>query len=602
MGKLLKHLKGFELHVAATILLLMVQAYCDLALPQYMSDMVDVGITQSLAQGGESREAMNYLGTQGAGMLLFSAVMMLSAILTGLLAARTGAGVGRNLRERVFKKVMSFSNREIDQFSTASLITRSTNDIQQVVMVTIMMMRMIIYAPVLGIGGVIKVAGTRTGMGWIVGAAVGIILVIVLVLMSAAIPEFKKMQVLIDRLNLVSREILTGTSVIRAFSRERYEEGRFETASRDVMKNQLFVNRIMSLMMPLMMLIMNGITLVIVWFGTKGVDQGNLMVGDLMAFITYTIQIVMSFLMLTMISVMLPRGLVSAKRIDEILITRETICDSSPVQDEGLGEAKGRVVFEQVSFRYPGADEDALEEISFTAEPGEVTAVIGSTGCGKSTLLHLIPRLYDVTEGRITIDGVDIRELSQHKLRSLIGFVPQKGILFSGTIASNLKFAGSWITEEQMAEAAETAQAKDFIEEKPEKYEREISQGGTNLSGGQRQRLSIARAIAKGAKIFLFDDSFSALDYKTDIALRKALNQKTKSAAILIVAQRINTILHADKIIVLEEGRMVGMGTHQQLLEGCETYREIAGSQLSEAELIAQKPKTAKEREGMQHE
>ncbi len=726
MGKLFKHLKGSGLAVAAIVVLLVIQAYCDLALPQYMSDIVDVGITQrgienvapdvmseetyenlslfmsqdektayekaytknadgnyeldkqdketiaamneilggpiivvslfndpeqvaalSEKSGGqipanmtldmikqaeaagmldqnqllEMRDKMienfgdmkdsiisqsatlmiqseyedlgidlgkvqlNYLLGKGGIMLGFSVVMMLSAILVGLLASRAGAKMGLDLRGKVFKKVISFSNAEIDQFSTASLITRSTNDIQQVQMVTIMMLRMIIYAPILGFGGVIKVASTRTGMGWIIGVAVGVILLIVGVLLAVTMPKFKKMQNLIDRLNLVSREILTGTSVIRAFSRERYEEQRFEKANNDLMQNQLFVNRVMTLMMPLMMMLMNGITLTIVWFGAQGVDMGTMMVGDLMAFITYTMQIVMSFLMLTMVSVMLPRAIVSAKRIDEILVTEESIHDSLTVKDEQMANAKGAITFEDVSFRYPNANEDALEHLSFSANPGETTAIIGSTGCGKSTLLHLIPRFYDVSGGRITIDGVDIREVSQSKLRSLMGFVPQKGVLFSGNIASNIKFAGDWITDEQMKDAAEVAQAADFIEEKQEKYGSEIAQGGTNVSGGQRQRLSIARAIAKQAKIFLFDDSFSALDYKTDIALRKALNQKVKDATVIIVAQRINTILHADKIIVLDDGKIVGMGTHRELLDSCEAYLEIAKSQLSEAEL-----------------
>jgi ATP-binding cassette subfamily B protein len=550
-----------------------------------MSDIVDVGITQLAVTGADNDEAMNYLLGRGGGMLFFSVVMMIASIFVSLLAARTGAGMGSRLRGQVFKKVISFSNAEIDQFSTASLITRSTNDIQQIVMVTIFLLRMIIYAPILGIGGIIKVAETQTGMSWIIGVAVGIILVIVIVLLTVTMPKFKKMQTLIDRLNLVSREILTGTSVIRAFSRERYEEKRFDVANRDLMRNQLFVNRMMSLMMPLMMLIMNGITLVIVWFGAQGVDTGSLEVGDLMAFITYTMEIVMSFLMLTMISVMLPRAVVSAKRIDEILMTEETVCDAETVFDERLNDAKGTVVFDDVSFRYPNANEDALEHISFTATAGETTAIIGSTGCGKSTLLNLIPRFFDVTAGRITVDGVDIRTVSQSKLRSLIGLVPQKGVLFSGDIASNIKFAGDWISDEQMIEAAQVAQAEDFIGEKPDHYQSEIAQGGTNVSGGQRQRLSIARAIARQAKIFLFDDSFSALDYKTDIALRKALNAKVKEATVIIVAQRINTILHADKIIVLDDGRIAGMGTHRELLAGCAAYQEIANSQLSEAEL-----------------
>lgn len=527
----------------------------------------------------------NYLYRTGGMMLAYSVVMTATAILVGLLAARIGAKLGLNLRERVFTRVVSFSHAEMEQFSTASLITRSTNDIQQVQMVVVMMLRMVVYAPIIGIGGVVKVLRTRTGLGWIIVVAVISILTLVCVLMVVAMPKFKKMQTLVDRLNLVSREILTGVPVIRAFSREKFEEGRFDKANRDLMQTQLFTNRVMNIMMPVMMLIMNGISIMIVWFGAKGIDLGNLMVGDMLAFITYTMQIVMSFLMLTMISVMLPRAGVAAGRIEEVISTPSGITDKEQVQDEKLGDAKGVVSFENVSFRYPGADEDALENLTFTAGPGETTAIIGSTGCGKSTLLNLIPRFYDVTGGRITIDGVDIRELSQHKLRSLLGYVPQKAVLFSGDIASNLKFGGEDISDSRMEEAAQIAQAAEFIESKPEKYHSEIAQGGTNVSGGQKQRLSIARAIAKSPKIFLFDDSFSALDYKTDVTLRKALRKKTKDATVIIVAQRISTILHADRILVLDEGKIAGMGTHRELLQECEAYREIAKSQLSETEL-----------------
>lgn len=528
---------------------------------------------------------MNYLLLMGAKMLGFSLVMMLSAILVGLLAAKIGAKLGLNLRDRVFKKVVSFSNAEMDSFSTASLITRSTNDIQQVQMVVVMMLRMVVYAPIIGVGGVIKVASTRTGMGWIIGVAVGAIISLVAVLMVVAMPKFKKMQTLVDRLNLVSREILTGVPVIRAFSREKFEEKRFEKANKDLMGTQLFTSRVMSFMMPLMMLIMNCITLSIVWFGAKGIDMGNLMVGDLLAFITYTMQIVMSFLMLTMISVMLPRAGVAANRIEEVIHTESSIKDKEVVMDDKLNNAQGVVRFEHVKFRYPGAEEDALMDLSFTAKPGETTAIIGSTGSGKSSVLNLIPRFYDVTSGKVTIDDVDVRDMSQSKLRSLLGYVPQKGVLFSGDIASNLKFGGDNISDEKMKEAAEIAQATEFIDSKPEGYESPISQGGTNVSGGQKQRLSIARAIAKSPKIFLFDDSFSALDYKTDVVLRKALNEKVQDATVIIVAQRISTILHADQIVVLEDGNVVGIGNHEQLLESCETYQEIAKSQLSEAEL-----------------
>ena len=689
MLKIFKYLKESKWSVLAIIALLVVQAYCDLALPQYTADIVDVGIGQkgietvvpermrgstyevlgalmtqeekvlfssayrqeadgnyvfqgdqdtvefleealgipalllsmgntggiSEAEGlrdllgaevtdqqllqireqvlqelGESGETLlaqrgilfvqqeyeslgmdmgriqtNYLLRTGGMMLVYSVVMMATAILVGLLASRIGAKLGLNLRERVFTKVVSFSHGEMEKFSTASLITRSTNDIQQVQMVVVMMLRMVVYAPIIGVGGVVKVLRTRTGMGWIIVVAVALILGLVGVLMGVAMPRFKKMQTLVDRLNLVSREILTGVPVIRAFSREKFEEERFDRANRDLMSTQLFTGRVMTIMMPAMMLIMNGISIMIVWFGAQGIDLGNLMVGDMLAFITYTMQIVMSFLMLTMISVMLPRAGVAAGRIQEVIDTQVSIVD--------------------VSFRYPGADEDALEHLTFTARPGETTAIIGGTGCGKSTLLNLIPRFYDVTGGRITLDGVDIREVSLHKLRSLLGYVPQKGVLFSGDIASNLKFAGGDISDDAMEEAARIAQAEEFILAKAEGYRSEISQGGTNVSGGQKQRLSIARAIAKNPRVYLFDDSFSALDYKTDVTLRKALQEKTAQATVIIVAQRISTILHADQIIVLEEGKIAGMGTHGELLQECQAYREIARSQLSEAEL-----------------
>ena len=473
----------------------------------------------------------------------------------------------------------------MDKFSTSSLITRSTNDIQQIQMVSIMLLRMVLYAPILGIGGVIKVLSTRTGMGWIVVAAVVSICAFVLILMAITLPRFQIMQKLVDRLNLVSREILTGLPVIRAFSREQFEEERFDIANQDLMKTQLFTSRVMTLMMPVMMLIMNGVSIAIVWFGGKGIDLGHLQVGDMIAFITYTMQIIMSFLMLTMISIMLPRAGVAADRIHEVVTTESTIADPKENLDDALSDCKGVVDFSDVSFCYDGASEPAIEHISFTAEPGKTTAISGSTGCGKTTLINLIPRFYDVTSGQITIDGVDIRKLTCKKLRSLIGLVPQKGVLFSGDIESNLKFAGEFITDEQMKEAAGIAQAAEFIEQKEKQYHSEISQGGTNVSGGQKQRLSIARAIAKQPKVLIFDDSFSALDYKTDATLRKELARKTGDATVIIVAQRINTILHADQILVLEDGRIVGKGTHEQLLASCEAYQEIAGSQLSENEL-----------------
>lgn len=528
---------------------------------------------------------MNYLLLTGAKMLGLSLLMLATAILVGFLSSKVAAKIGMDLRDKVFKKIVSFSNKEMDQFSTASLITRSTNDIQQVQMVSVMLLRMVLYAPILGIGGIIKVSNTNTGMSWIILVAVVTIICLVGILMAVAMPKFKAMQTLVDRLNLVSREILTGVPVIRAFSREKFEEKRFEKANKDLMSTQLFVGRVMNFMMPAMMLIMNGISLLIVWSGAKGIDAGTLQVGEMLAFITYTMQIVMAFLMITMISIMLPRAGVATMRIDEVITTEPSIEDKQEVLDDKLEHAKGVVEFHDVSFRYPNAEEDALEHLIFTAGPGKTTAIIGSTGCGKSTLVHLIPRFYDVTEGSITVDGVDIRDLSQKKLRSLLGFVPQKGILFSGNIESNLKFGGDDITDEQMKEAAEIAQATDFIEEKTDGYQSEISQGGTNVSGGQKQRLSIARAIAKKAPILIFDDSFSALDYKTDVVLRKALSEKVSDATVIIVAQRISTILHADQIIVLDEGKIAGIGTHDELFKTCEAYQEIAKSQLSEKEL-----------------
>ena len=528
-----------------------------------------------------------YLLTTGGKMLAITLLMVAAAITAGMLASRVAASVGMELRGKVFRKVVSFGNAEIDKFSTASLITRSTNDIQQIQMVVVMLLRLVLYAPIIGIGGIVRVATTRTGMGWIIGVAVGVLLALIVVLMTVAMPKFKKMQTLIDRVNLVSREILTGLPVIRAFSREDFEEKRFDKANRDLMGTQLFTNRTMSMMLPIMMLIMNGISVLIVWAGAHGVDLGTMQVGDMIAFITYTMQIVMAFLMISVISIMLPRAGVSAKRIQEVLDTQVSVRDpeSGKNKDESKETWRGEVCFEDVSFRYPDAQADVLEHISFTARPGETTAIIGSTGSGKSTLLNLIPRFFDVSYGCITIDGVDIRNLSLHKLHSLLGYVPQKGVLFSGTIESNLKFGGEDITDEAMRQAAAIAQAQEFIDAKPEGYESPIAQGGTNVSGGQKQRLSIARAIAKNPKIYLFDDSFSALDYKTDAALRRALSEQVKDAAVIIVAQRISTILHAQQIIVLDEGKVAGIGTHEELMANCPTYQEIARSQLSEAEL-----------------
>lgn len=525
-----------------------------------------------------------YILITGGKMLALAALGMAASIIVGLLASLVGAKVGRGLRRDVFRKVVGFSNSEFDKFSTASLITRSTNDIQQIQMLTVMILRMVLYAPIMALGGVWKVFNTNVDMSWIIALAVILILMVVSVLFIVVMPKFRIVQNMVDRLNLVSREILTGLSVIRAFSTEKYEEQRFDKANKDLTRINLFVNRAMTFMMPLMMLIMNCISILIVWTGGHSINDGNMQVGDMMAFIQYTMQIIMSFLMICMISVMLPRAAVSADRVDEVLTSDASILD--PDQPQSLPEdGKGEVTFEHVSFRYPGAEEDVLQDITFTAKPGQTTAFIGSTGCGKSTLVNLIPRFYDVTEGKITIDGEDIRDITQHDLRDKLGYVPQKGILFSGDIASNIMYGNSEGTEDEMKEAAEIAQATEFIDTKKKKYHSPISQGGSNVSGGQKQRLSIARAIAKHPDVYIFDDSFSALDYKTDVTLRAALKEKTEDSTVMIVAQRISTILHAEQIIVLDDGKIVGKGTHKELLKNCDTYYQIASSQLSEKEL-----------------
>lgn len=525
----------------------------------------------------------SYLLFAGLKMLGMALLMGVVTVLVGFFASRVGAGIGMTLREKVFKNVVGFSNAEMDKFSTASLITRSTNDIQQIQMVSVMLLRMVAYAPILGIGGVLKVMQTGAGMGWIIVLAVVVILGYVMILMSAAMPKFKLMQKLVDNINLVSREILTGLSVIRAFGREKKEEERFDEANKHLTRTMLFTNRVMTFMMPGMMMIMNVLTVGIVWFGAKKIDGGNMQVGAMTAFITYAMMIVMSFLMLTMMSIMLPRAAVAAERIDEVVRTESSIKNID--KPEKLTSHDGVISFEHVNFKYPGAEEDVLHDIDFVAKPGETTAIIGSTGCGKSTLVNLIPRLYDVTDGKISLDGKDIRNISMSDLREEIGFVPQKGVLFSGTIASNLRFGNDNATDEEIKKAAEIAQATEFIEAKDDKYESSISQGGSNVSGGQKQRLAIARAIAKKPKIFIFDDSFSALDLKTDAALRKALSENVKDSTVIIVAQRISTILHAEQILVLDDGKVVGKGTHEQLLKDCEVYREIAKSQLSAKEL-----------------
>ena len=536
----------------------------------------------------------DYLWKEGGRMLGIAFMILVAAIGVGFLASKVGASVGRDLRGKIYKKVMGFSNAEMNRFSTASLITRSTNDIQQIQMVTAVMLRLLLYAPIIGIGGIIKVYQTGAGMEWIIALAVVVILGFVMLLVSMAMPKFKIMQTLVDGLNLVSREILTGLSVIRAFGREKTEEERFDEANKKLTGTQLFTNRIMTFMMPGMMFIMYSVTILITWVSAQKIDAGTLQVGAMTAFITYAMQIVMAFLMMTAMSIMVPRAGVAADRIDEVLKTEASV--QNVKKPETLKEQKGVLEFSHVDFKYPGAEHNVLSDIDFKVEPGKTTAIIGSTGCGKSTLVNLIPRFYDVTGGQITLDGKDIRRISMEELREEIGFVPQKGVLFSGTIASNLRFGKADATDEDIKEAAEIAQATEFIETKKEKYDSPIAQGGSNVSGGQKQRLAIARAIAKKAKVLVFDDSFSALDMKTDAALRKELNEKVQDASIVIVAQRVSTILHADQILVLDDGKIVGKGTHEELLKNCEVYLQIAKSQLSEKELGLEKLGLAEEK------
>ncbi len=556
-------------------------------MPESIVTQSAVGYLQNeYAQMGRDLDKMqtDYLVMSGLKMLGMALLIMLAAVTVTFLSSRVASYMGRNLRNQVYRKVISFSGAELNKFSTASLITRSTNDIQQIQMLATMIFRIVLYAPILGVGGVIKVFQTDMSMTWILALAVGLILLVVAVLFGVAMPKFTLLQNLIDKLNLVTRETLTGIMVIRAFSTEKHEEERFEEANRRLTKTNLFVNRVMTFMMPLMMLIMNGISVLIVYNGAYAVDSGTMQVGNMMAFIQYAMQIIMSFLMITMMSIMIPRANVSAKRIDEILRTEVSIHDPETAK-HGDADVKGLVEFEHVSFAYPGAEENVLNDISFTAGKGQTVAFIGSTGSGKSTLVNLIPRLFDVTEGSIRVDGVDVREMELKDLRGKLGYVPQKGVLFSGTIDSNLRYGRTDATEEQIKRAAEIAQAWEFISEKPEGVDSPIAQGGTNVSGGQKQRLSIARAVAKEPEIYIFDDSFSALDYKTDVVLRRALKQETQDATTLIVAQRISTILHADNIIVLDNGCVAGQGTHKELMQTCDVYRQIAMSQLSEEEL-----------------
>ncbi len=531
------------------------------------------------------KQQMNYLWSTGGRMLLMALGMLIASIAVSYLASRVGAGIGRGLREKVFHKVMSFSNAEMDRFSTASLITRSTNDVQQIQIVCTMLLRMLLYSPILAIGGIYKVWQTGADMGYIIALAVIVLMGFVFLLVSIAMPKFKIMQTLVDNVNLVSREILTGLSVIRAFGREKTEEERFDVANQELKKTQLFTNRVMTFMMPGMTMLMNCLVVMITWVSAHRIDEGTLQVGTMTAFITYSMLIVMSFLMMTMMSIMLPRASVAAERIDEVLLTDITIKETNAPKT--IENCKGVLEFRNVSFRYPDAEEDVLHDLNFVAEPGKMTAIIGSTGAGKSTLVNLIPRFFDATEGEILLDGVNIKDLTLHDLRDTIGFVPQKGVLFSGTIASNLRFGNKDASDEFIAKAAEVAQATEFIQAKDDQFDSFIAQGGTNVSGGQKQRLAIARAIAKNPQIFVFDDSFSALDMKTDAALRKALSKHVEHATEIVVAQRISTILHADQILVLDDGEIVGKGTHEELMENCEVYQQIALSQLSAKELAS---------------
>ncbi|MBQ2916685.1 MAG: ABC transporter ATP-binding protein [Clostridia bacterium] len=582
MFKILKNLKKTWVSVVIIVILLCIQAWTDLTLPDYTSKIVNDGI-QPIVEGTAGQS--NYILITGIKMIGIALLSMACAVAIMFLSSRVAANLGRTLREKVFKKVLQFTRKEFMEFSTASLITRTTNDVQQIQMLITMLFRTVVYAPIMGIGAFIRVlTNSNNSMAWVIGLAILCIIGIVLVLFIIAMPRFKKLQDLVDRLNLVSREILTGLPVIRAFNTEKKEEKRFDDANTNLMRTNIFVNRTMSIMMPALMFVMNSVMLLIVWVGAGKVNEGIMQVGDIMAFIQYTMHIVISFLVISMISIMLPRAQVSARRINEVLETEPSIKDKEEVK-EFKEEKKGYVEFKNVSFRYPDADTEILEDITFTAKPGETTALIGSTGSGKSTVVNLIPRFYDVTGGELLIDGVNIKDVPQKELRSRIGFVPQRGVLFSGTIESNIKYGNNTMSDEQMKIAAEIAQATDFIERKEKGFDSEIAQGGNNVSGGQKQRLSIARALAIDPEIIVFDDSFSALDFKTDSKLREKLSKQTKGKTVIIVAQRISTILNADQIIVLDEGKIVGKGTHKELMQNCEEYKEIAMSQLSEDEL-----------------
>ena len=592
MKNLLKNLKDHKLQILFIFAVLMVQAYCDYALPRYTQDIIDIGIFNFGYEGtipeGVTQAEMNanqtaYLWSEGSKMLVMSLIMFLASAVVAYAASRVGAKIGRDLRSRIFRKVIQYSSAEMDRFSTASLITRCTNDVQQIQLVLTMILRMLLYAPVMAVWGIVNVARTGAGMTWIIVLAVLTVLGFVSLLMTITIPKFKMMQTLMDGLNLVSREILTGLPVIRAFGSEKMEEKRFDDANKALTSTQLFTNRVMSMMQPTMMLIMNGLIVLITWTAAHRIDDGEMQIGQMTAFITYSMMIVLSFLMMSIMSIMLPRAGVAADRIEEVLTTKSSIAD--PEKPEKMEKHDGEVVFSHVDFRYPMAEEDALSDIDFTARAGETTAIIGSTGSGKSTLVNLIPRFYDVTGGSVSVNGTDVRKLDLDELRRSIGFVPQKGVLFSGTIAENLRFGNEDATDEEIKEAADLAQASEFIFENEDGMERKVSQGGSNVSGGQKQRLAIARALVKKPDLLVFDDSFSALDMKTDAKLRDGLEKKLKGVTRIIVAQRISTIVRADQIIVLDDGKIAGKGRHQELMESCRVYREIAESQLSRREL-----------------
>lgn len=574
MKTTLKYYRPYILPIVLIIAFLFGQAMCELALPGYMSDIINNGIV---------KQDMGYIRHTGLIMIAVAAATVVCAIMGSMLASRAAARSSRDIRRALFRKVTAFSAAELNDFSTASLITRSTNDVQMVQQATVMILRLACFAPIMGIGAVIKALNTSVSLSWTIGIALLVILGIMTVSFFLVLPKFQVLQTKLDKLNLLMKERLSGVLVIRAFNTEKSEEKRFDIANRDLTKINMFTNKAMSFMMPMLMFVMNGVSILIVWAGAHLVNEGSLMIGDMLAYLQYAMHVIMSFLFITMMFIMIPRAIVSAKRIGEVLDVEPSIED--PEMPETVEDHRGVVEFDHVSFSYPDAEKEVLEDISFTAGPGRTTAIIGGTGSGKSTLISLIPRFYDATEGSVRVDGKDVRDITQHELRDQIGYVPQKGLLFSGTIASNLQYGKEDATEAEMLEAAETAQAMDFIREKEHGLDEEVAQGGTNVSGGQKQRLSIARALVKKPKIYIFDDSFSALDFKTDKALREALKEKVGDSTIIIVAQRINTIIDADQILVLDEGRLAGKGTHDELMQTCDVYREIALSQLSEEEL-----------------